>query len=79
MLEYVWNILRPFDIFFGHFNNLLVNWNIPPPVLVYCIAKNLAALLGIWFKVAKGRFLTTSFSPGANPATFEFTAATPAL
>jgi hypothetical protein len=47
--------------------------------LEYCIAKNLAALLGIWFKVAKGRFLTTSFSPGANPATFEFTAATPAL
>jgi hypothetical protein len=37
----MWSILRPCDIFYGHF---VVIWYIFP-ILVYCIKKNLATLI----------------------------------
>jgi hypothetical protein len=44
----IWNILQPFGILYGH---LVISWQIWYifPVLVYCVKKNLAALLRICF------------------------------
>jgi hypothetical protein len=54
----VWNILRSFGIFHGH---LVLLWQsgIFSPVLVHCVNKNLATLLGrsaSLAKILKGRF-----------------------
>jgi hypothetical protein len=40
----IWNILRPFGILYGR---LVIKWqfDIFSPILVYCVEKNLAALL----------------------------------
>jgi hypothetical protein len=63
----IWNILRPFGIFYGHLGMLWL-FGIFFPVLVYCVWQpRLGYILGDFFRNSSGHTGRSPFPKQTNP------------